>query len=78
MKNSFSTSRKNINQDRQQSKTKVGDNQIDVGAKKKQVIEKQNSVNSSTSSTPTFITLFDDVNEDMEEIRSVIAQYKKD
>ena len=78
MKNTFSTSRKNINQDRQQSKTKVGDNQIDVGAKKKQVIEKQNSVNSSTSSTPTFITLFDDVNEDMEEIRSVIAQYKKD
>ena len=55
LKNPFSTSKKNINQDHHQSKEKVGDNYINVGAKKKQVIEKQNSVNSSTSSTPVHL-----------------------
>ena len=42
----------------------------------KQMIDKLKSVTSSTSSTPTFVTLLDDFNESMEEVRVVIPQYE--
>ena len=70
LKNPLSTSRKNIDQDHHQLNT-VGDKQTDGETKRRQGIEKQNSVSSTTSSTHTLVTLSEEFNNDMEEIKAV-------
>ena len=68
MKNYFRTSRKSTNQDKQQV-NKVGDKRTSRDAREGQVIEKQSSINSTTSAMQT---------QEMEEIRAVILHYEDD
>ena len=56
--------RKNINQDHQQS-IKVGDQQTDGDANRRQVIKKQNAVSSTISLKHTLVALSEDFKYDM-------------
>ena len=67
--------RKNINQDHHQV-NRAGDEQTDKDTNRKQVIEKQHSTKSTNSLMDTLVTLLEDFNDDMEEIKAFIPHYE--